>query len=106
MCAELSQGNGQDARARAQVERPGWRPVCGAERFERFETPLGSGMVASAKGHARVDDDPQPVRVRRKRFPGGKQEEPFAHLDRGKVLTPAFIPGVPRHLDKRGNGVA
>ena len=61
-------------------------------------------MVASAKGHARVDDDHQPVRVYRKRFPGGKQEETFAHLDGGKVLTPAFIPGVTWHLDKRRDG--
>ena len=88
--AELARGDGEDARAGAEVEDARRRPRA-QRRLEQHQAAAGAGVVTGAEGHAGIEDDRQPP-GRHLADPRRMDEEAIADRQRREVRLPVLRP--------------
>ncbi len=97
---ESRERDGEDARARAQVDRAR-RDAHGDGTLERLETPRGAAVMTGAERPAGLDDEDDAA-IRSRPLPWRRHDEPTPDDDRAEVRTPGLRPAAV--LERRDAG--
>ncbi len=99
---EPDRGEGENARAGAEIENP---PGGVRQGFEGAEHALCRGMLARAEGKPRIEPDLDPPVGARRRKMGGADEEAPPHLLRGEGAEVAGKPARARQAEPLDPGL-